>query len=60
MAETLTTLLTNITAVVTAAFEWVVTAGEAIAGNAILFLFVVAVPLVGLGVGLWNRLVRSN
>lgn len=60
MIDNLSTLLSNITTVVTEAFDWVVTAGEAIASNAILFLFVVAVPLVGLGVGLWNRLVRSN
>lgn len=60
MAETLSTVLTNISSVVTAAIGWVGDFIEPITSNPVLFIFVVAVPLVGLGVGLLNRLIRAN
>lgn len=56
MGETLTSLLSNVTAVITEAFDWVVLAGSAIVDSPVLFVFAIAVPLVGLGVGLFRRL----
>lgn len=55
-------LITAITSVVTAAVSWLTSYVGAItaAGNEILLLMVVAVPLVGLGVGLLKRLLRVN
>lgn len=55
-------MITAITSLVTAAFGWVNTAVTTITaeGNEMLLLFTVAVPLVGLGVGLLRRLIRVN
>lgn len=55
-------LITAITAVVSGAVSWLTTYVGAItaAGNEVLLLMVVAVPLVGLGVGLLKRLLRVN
>lgn len=60
MAETMTTVLTNVGSVVTEAITWMTEFLEPITSNPVLFVFVVAVPLVGLGVGLLNRLIRAN
>lgn len=56
------TIITAITSVVTAAVGWLTTYVGAItaSGNEVLLLMVVAVPLVGLGVGLLKRLLRVN
>ena len=48
-------LLTNVTAVFTAAIGWAGTVGTTVVSTPILTLFVV-IPLVGLGVGLFKRL----
>lgn len=56
MGEALTSMLANVTAFITEAFDWVVLAGSAIAESPILFTFAVSVPLVGLGVGIFRRL----
>lgn len=56
MAENLATMLTNITSVVTEAFDWVTLAGGAILESPILFTFACAIPVVGLGVALFRRL----
>lgn len=55
-------LITAITAVVSGAVSWLTTYVGAITatGNEVLLLMVVAVPLVGLGVGLLKRLLRVN
>lgn len=60
MAETLSTLLTNVGTFVTSAIGWVGDFLEPITSSPVLFTFVVAVPLVGLGVGLLNRMIRAN
>lgn len=55
-------LIAAITSVVTAAVGWLTSYVGAItaSGNEVLLLMVVAVPLVGLGVGLLKRLLRVN
>lgn len=55
-------LITAITAVVAGAVSWLTSYVGAItaSGNEVLLLMVVAVPLVGLGVGLLKRLLRVN
>lgn len=55
-------ILTNVSTFVTQAVTWMgqfVTAINA-DGNEVLFMFVVAVPLCGLGVGLLNRLIHTR
>ena len=52
-------IITSITAVFTAVIGWATTVGETIVGTPILLVFVV-VPLVGLGVGLFKRLLRAH
>ena len=52
-------ILTNITAVFTSAISWAGTVGETIVATPLLMVFV-AVPLVGLGVGLFRRLININ
>lgn len=56
----MSTLLTSVGSVFTAAIGWVSTVGTTIAGNDVLTLFCVAVPLCGLGVGMFNRLLHSR
>ena len=52
---TIATIISNVTSVFTAAMGWAADVGEAIAGNPLLLLFCI-IPLVGLGVGLFRRL----
>ena len=54
---TLASILTDITSVFTAAIGWAGTVGSTIVSTPLLLVFVV-VPLVGLGVGLFRRLLR--
>lgn len=54
-AVTIASLAGNVSDVFTAAIGWVGTVAETIAGSPILLLFCV-IPLVGLGVGLFKRL----
>ena len=53
----MTEILTAITSIFTAAIGWVATVATTIASTPILLLFC-AVPLVGLGVGLFRRLIN--
>lgn len=57
----MSTLITSITSIVTAAFGWVTTAVSTItaSGNELLLMAVV-VPFVGLGVGLLRRLIGTR
>lgn len=52
-------ILTTITAIFTAAIGWVGTVASTIAATPMLLLFV-SIPLVGLGVGLFKRLLNVN
>lgn len=58
-AATLASILADITSVFTAAIGWVATVGETITSTPILMLFC-GIPLVGLGVGLFRRLLNVN
>ena len=53
-------LMTAVGTVVDAAIGWMGQFADAIASNVILTLGVVAVPLVGLGVGLLGRLLKRR
>lgn len=53
----MTEVLNSVTAVFTAAIGWVGTVADTIASEPILLIFCV-VPLVGLGVGLFKRLLN--
>jgi hypothetical protein len=53
-------LLTAITSVFTGAIGWVGTVATTITGNPLLLLGVVGVPLCGLGVGMFSRLIHSR
>lgn len=52
-------IITSVTDVFTAAIGWVGTVGETIVDTPIMLLFAV-VPLIGLGVGLFRRLINVN
>lgn len=65
------TILSNVGELVTSAISWMGSFLAQIAGftevegvatltNPVLFLFVVAVPLVGLGIGLLTRLIKTR
>lgn len=53
-------LITAVTTVFTAAIGWVGTVASTIAGNNILLLSCVGIPLCGLGVGMFKRLLSSK
>lgn len=53
-------IISAISSVFTAAIGWVGTVASTIAGQPILLLAVVGVPLVGLGVGLFKRLLSAR
>lgn len=55
---TVASFLADITTIFTAAIGWVGTVATTIADSPILLTFT-AVSLVGLGIGLWNRLIRG-
>ena len=57
---TVASLLTSIGSVFTAAIGWVGTVASTIADEPILLLACVAIPLCGLGVGLFKRLLRAK
>ena len=54
---TVATLMASVGKIFTAAIGWVGTVGETIAGSPLLLTFCV-IPLVGLGVGLFRRLLN--
>lgn len=53
-------LITSITTVFTAAIGWVGTVATTIAGQPILLLSCVGIPLCGLGVGMFKRLLSAR
>ena len=55
----MTSLISAVSEVFTAAIGWVGTVGETIVSTPILTLFC-TLPLVGLGVGLFRRLINVN
>lgn len=56
---TVSTILTSIGSVFSEAIGWAGDVGETIVNTPILMVFV-AIPLVGLGVGLFRRLINVN
>lgn len=56
----MTEIITAITTVFTAAIGWVGTVASTIAGQPILLLACVAIPLCGLGVGMFKRLLSAK
>lgn len=56
----MTELLTAVTSVFTSTVGWVSTVATTITGTPVLLLFCVAVPLCGLGVGMFSRLLHSR
>ena len=56
----MTELITAVTSVFTAAIGWVGTVASTIAGQPILLLACVGIPLCGLGVGLFKRLLSAR
>lgn len=58
-AATLSSIIADIGSVFTAAIGWVGTVGETVTGTPILMIFA-GLPLVGLGVGLFRRLLNVN
>lgn len=54
----MTSVITAIGQLVTGAISWTTSYLTLITGNDVLILFCVALPLVGLGIGLIRRLVR--
>lgn len=53
-------ILESVSSFVTAAVGWMGEFLAEIVASPVLTIFVIAVPLVGLGVGLLNRLFRTN
>lgn len=56
----MTEIIASITSVFTAAIGWVGTTASTIAAQPILLLACVGVPLCGLGVGLFKRLLSAR
>lgn len=54
-ATTISSIVGDVTTVFTAAMGWAADVGEAIAGNPLLLTFCL-IPLVGLGIGLFRRM----
>lgn len=54
---TIATLVSNVGDIFTGAMSWAGEVGETVVGTPLLLLFVV-IPLVGLGVGLFKRLLN--
>lgn len=57
---TMTEIISAITSIFTAAIGWVGTVASTIAAQPILLLACVGVPLCGLGVGLFKRLLSAR
>ena len=56
----MTDLLTSVGTVFTQVISWAGDVGETIVGTPVLLLFAVAVPLCGLGVGMFKRLLSTR
>lgn len=59
-AVTISTLLSTVGTVFAQCVTWVGNVATAITGNVVLELFCIAIPLVGLGVGMFKRLLRTR
>lgn len=57
---TVASLMTSVGSVFTTAIGWVGTVASTIAGQPILLLACVAIPLCGLGVGMFKRLLSAR
>lgn len=57
---TLSTLLTSVGTVFTKVIGWAGEVGTTVVGTPVLLLFCVGVPLCGLGVGFFSRLLRTR
>ena len=53
-------ILPGVTTFITNALSWMEDTVSFVTTEPVLFIFVVAVPLVGLGVGLLKRLIHAN
>lgn len=56
----MTALLTSVGEVFTSVVGWAGTVGTTITGTPVLLLYCVAVPLCGIGVGMFARLLHSR
>lgn len=56
----MSTILTAVGDVFTAAIGWVGDVGTTITGDPVLMLFCVAVPLCGIGIGIFKRLLSTR
>lgn len=56
----MTELIASVTTVFTAAIGWVGTVASTISGQPILLMSCVAIPLCGLGVGMFKRLLSAK
>ena len=56
----ITEFLTNVGEIVTSAIGWMGEFWAEISGDPVLLCVVIGIPLVGLGVGLLQRLIRVN
>lgn len=59
-AVTLSSLLGDIGSVFTQVISWAGTVGETVTSTPVLLLACVGIPLCGLGVGMFTRLIRSR
>lgn len=59
-AVTLSSLLGDIGSVFTQVISWAGKVGETVTGTPVLLLACVGIPLCGLGVGMFTRLIRSR
>lgn len=59
-AVTISSLLTNVGSVFTSAIGWVGTVAETIVDQPILLLACVGIPLCGLGIGMFKRLLSAR
>ena len=57
---TIASLIANAGTVFTSAIGWVGDVAETITGSPVLLLFCIAVPLCGIGVGMFKRLLSSR
>lgn len=60
VVTTVSTLLSDVGSVFTSALGWVANVASEIVDQPVLLLFCVAVPLCGLGVGMFVRLLHSR
>lgn len=56
----MTELLTAVGSVFNEAIGWVAEVGNTVTGTPVLLLYCVAVPLCGLGVGMFSRLLHTR